>query len=66
MIKGYKAVYKNGVDGTGKKFEIGKKYHCDGKISFDKIVETMYETGKDLKVMYRETAEGGMAKKFGR
>ena len=35
-------------------------------ISFDMIVETMYETGKDLKVMYRETAEGGMAKKFGR
>ncbi len=34
------------------------------KISFDMIVETMYETGKDLKVMYRETAEGGMAKLF--
>ena len=33
-------------------------------ISFDMIVETMYETGKDLKVIYRETAEGGMAKKF--
>ncbi|MBP3370031.1 MAG: L-serine ammonia-lyase, iron-sulfur-dependent, subunit alpha, partial [Clostridia bacterium] len=34
------------------------------KISFDMIVETMYETGKDLKVMYRETSEGGLAKKF--
>ena len=34
------------------------------KISFDTIVETMYETGKDLKVMYRETSEGGLAKKF--
>jgi L-serine dehydratase len=34
------------------------------KISFDMIVETMYETGKDLKVIYRETAEGGMAKLF--
>lgn len=34
------------------------------KISFDMIVETMYETGKDLKVMYRETAEGGLAKKY--
>ena len=34
------------------------------KISFDTIVETMYETGKDLKVMYRETAEGGLAKKY--
>ena len=36
------------------------------KISFDMIVETMYETGKDLKVMYRETAEGGLAKKYGK
>ncbi len=34
------------------------------KISFDMVVETMYETGKDLKVMYRETAEGGLAKRF--
>ncbi len=34
------------------------------KISFDTIVETMYETGKDLKVIYRETAEGGLAKKY--
>jgi len=34
------------------------------QISFDMIVETMYETGKDLKVMYRETSEGGLAKKF--
>ena len=32
------------------------------KISFDMIVDTMYETGKDLKVMYRETSEGGLAK----
>lgn len=36
------------------------------KISFDMIVDTMYETGKDLKVIYRETSEGGMAKKFKR
>ncbi len=34
------------------------------KISFDMIVETMYETGRDLKVMYRETSEGGLAKKY--
>ncbi len=34
------------------------------QISFDMIVDTMYETGKDLKVMYRETSEGGLAKKF--
>ena len=32
------------------------------KISFDMIVDTMYETGKDLKVIYRETSEGGLAK----
>lgn len=34
------------------------------KISFDMIVNTMYETGKDLKVIYRETSEGGLAKLF--
>ncbi|MBQ2729943.1 MAG: L-serine ammonia-lyase, iron-sulfur-dependent, subunit alpha [Clostridia bacterium] len=34
------------------------------KITFDMIVETMYETGKDLKVMYRETSEGGLAKMY--
>ena len=34
------------------------------KISFDMIVDTMYETGKDLKVIYRETSEGGLAKKY--
>ena len=34
------------------------------KISFDMIVGTMYETGRDLKVMYRETAEGGLAKSY--
>lgn len=32
------------------------------KISFDMVVDTMYETGKDLKVIYRETSEGGLAK----
>ncbi len=35
-------------------------------ISFDMIVDTMYETGKDLRVMYRETAEGGLAKTYGK
>ena len=28
------------------------------KISFDLIVETMYQTGKDLSKIYRETSEG--------
>lgn len=34
------------------------------KISFDLIVKTMYETGKDLLSNYRETSEGGMAKLY--
>jgi L-serine dehydratase len=34
------------------------------KISFDLVVETMYETGKDLRRSYRETAEGGLAKLY--
>lgn len=33
-------------------------------ISFDLVVETMYETGKDLGSHYRETSEGGLAKKY--
>lgn len=36
----------------------------DRKISFDVVVETMYETGKDLQSHYRETSEGGLAKKY--
>lgn len=35
-----------------------------GPISFDTVVETMYETGKDLKSHYRETSKGGLAKKY--
>lgn len=34
------------------------------KISFDLIVRTMYETGKDLSRHYRETSEGGLAKLY--
>lgn len=34
------------------------------KIAFDVVVETMYETGQDLKSHYRETSEGGLAKKY--
>ncbi len=32
------------------------------KVSFDTVIKTMYETGKDLSKRYRETAEGGLAK----
>ena len=34
------------------------------KISFDMVVETMYETGKDLNRNYRETSEGGLARLY--
>ncbi len=34
------------------------------KISFDLVVQTMYETGKDLSRNYRETSEGGLAKLY--
>lgn len=34
------------------------------KISFDLVIRTMYETGKDLSRRYRETAEGGLAKLY--
>lgn len=36
------------------------------KISFDLVVKTMYETGKDLSKNYRETSEGGLAKLYRR
>ena len=34
------------------------------KISFDVVVETMYQTGKDLHRKYRETSKGGLAIKY--
>jgi len=34
------------------------------KISFDLVVQTMYETGKDMSLRYRETSEGGLAKLY--
>lgn len=34
------------------------------KISFDTVVNTMYETGRDLFSKYRETGEGGLAKYY--
>ena len=35
------------------------------KISLDMVIKTMYETGKDLSHLYRETAAGGLAKLYG-
>ncbi|MEK4328734.1 L-serine ammonia-lyase, iron-sulfur-dependent, subunit alpha [Paenibacillus sp. FSL R7-0312] len=34
------------------------------KISFDLVVQTMYETGLDMNSRYRETSEGGLAKLY--
>ncbi len=36
------------------------------KMSFDTIVKTMYETGKDLNSKYLETSIGGIAKNYGK
>ena len=33
-------------------------------VSFDTIVETMVETGRDLKKKYKETSKGGLAKEI--
>jgi len=46
--------------------EIAKFLFGSRKISFDLVVETMYETGKDLLGRYRETSEGGLAKLYQR
>ncbi|MDL2264204.1 L-serine ammonia-lyase [Synergistaceae bacterium OttesenSCG-928-I11] len=32
------------------------------RVSLDKVIETMYETGRDMNAKYRETSEGGLAK----
>jgi L-serine dehydratase len=31
------------------------------KVSLDKVIRTMWETGKDMQTKYKETAEGGLA-----
>ncbi len=36
------------------------------KISFDTVVRTMYETGRDMSARYRETSEGGLAVNYKR
>lgn len=37
---------------------------ADHIISFDEVVKTMYETGKDLATAYKETSDGGLAKYY--
>ena len=34
------------------------------KISFDVIIDTMYQTGKDMSDKYRETSHGGLAQMY--
>ena len=34
------------------------------KITFDMVCATMMETGRDITSLYRETAQGGLAKHF--
>ncbi len=34
------------------------------RVSLDKVIETMYETGKDMNDKYRETSRGGLAIKW--
>ncbi|GIU21766.1 L-serine ammonia-lyase [Shewanella schlegeliana] len=35
--------------------------NCAPKVSLDKVIATMLETGKDMHVKYRETSQGGLA-----
>jgi len=48
------------LDATYLSIMLGKQKY----IPFDMVVETMYETGKDLNSHYRETSNGGLAKKY--
>ena len=34
------------------------------RVSFDRVVEVMKETGNDLPSLYKETSEGGLAKDY--
>ncbi|MBR4962094.1 MAG: L-serine ammonia-lyase, iron-sulfur-dependent, subunit alpha [Clostridia bacterium] len=38
--------------------------YASRKVSFDVVVEAMYQTGRDLSHLYRETSEGGLAKLY--
>lgn len=45
-------------------FYVSDMLRSTRKISFDQIVRTMYETGRDLASPYRETSRGGLAKLY--
>jgi L-serine dehydratase len=36
----------------------------DNKVCYDDILATMMQTGLDMNIKYRETAQGGLAKLF--
>ena len=42
-------------------FKLSSFLSSTRKISFDLVIKTMYETGKDMSQRYRETSEGGLA-----
>ncbi|HUW05053.1 MAG TPA: L-serine ammonia-lyase [Williamwhitmania sp.] len=59
-------IERNAV-GAGKAYQVSTyAMFSDGghKISYDQVVETMAETGRDLQSAYRETGYGGLAKKW--
>lgn len=48
------------VDACGLAYILSEKR----KVSFDIVVETMYQTGLDMHSSYKETSQGGLAKHF--
>ena len=34
---------------------------ANAKVPLDKVIETMWETAKDMNTKYKETSEGGLA-----
>ena len=38
--------------------------NASSTVSFDAVVQTMYQTGKDMKKAYRETSKGGLAEEL--
>jgi len=42
-------------------FSIGIGPSSSHKVSLDKVIRTMRETGADMKTKYKETARGGLA-----
>ena len=68
-IRGYvqiPCIERNAVAATRAISSSSIAYFLTGsrKISFDYVVKTMKETGKDLHVHYRETSLGGLAKDY--